>query len=64
MEEALKEAFRLGYLKGFEDSMEGWNGEYGAKYPLELNKDVCEAMEKRVAEFELRQGADGSGAPR
>lgn len=56
MDEALKKAFRLGYLKGFEDSQEGWNGENGAEYPLESNKYVRDAMEKRLAEFEMQQG--------
>lgn len=59
MEEALKEAFRRGYLAGFGDAQEGWNGECGAEYPLESNKSVREAMEKRLAEFDRQQGGGG-----
>lgn len=59
MDEALKEAFRRGYLAGFQDAQEGWNGECGAEYPLESNKSVCEALEKRVAEFDRHKGTGG-----
>lgn len=55
MDEALKEAFRRGYMAGFADSSEGWNGECGPTFPLESDADVCAEMEKRLAEFEAQR---------
>ena len=52
MDEALKEAFRRGYLAGFADSSEGWNGESGPQEPFGEHELVTEEMEKRLAEFE------------
>ena len=49
---AVQVAFRRGYLAGFGDSSEGWNGEFGAECPLEPNESVRQAMELRVPEYE------------
>ena len=49
---ALQDAFRRGYLAGFGDSREGWNGEWGAEYPLESNGSLRQAIELRTLEYE------------
>ena len=49
---AVQDAFRRGYLAGFGDSSEGWNGEPCADYPPETNRSVRQAMELRLLKYE------------
>ena len=53
----VQDAFRRGYLAGFGDSSEGWNGEFGAEYPLELNDPLRKAIELRTLEYECERCA-------
>ena len=54
---AVQDAFRRGYLAGFGDSSEGWNGEFGAECPLESNESVRQAMELRLLKYEYEMEA-------
>ena len=54
---AVKDAFRRGYLAGFGDSSEGWNGEFGADYQPETNRSVLQAMELHLLKYEYEMEA-------
>ena len=54
---AVQDAFRRGYLAGFGDSSEGWNGEFGAECPLESNRSVLQAMELHLLKYEYEMSA-------
>ena len=54
---AVKDAYRRGYLAGVGDSSDGWSGEIGAECPLESNESVRQAMELRLLEYEYEMEA-------
>ena len=54
---AVKDAFRRGYLAGVGDSSDGWSGEPCADYPPETNRYVLQAMELHLLKYEYEMSA-------
>ena len=54
---AVKDAFRRGYLAGVGDASDGWSGEPCADYPPETNRSVLQAIELHLLKYEYEMSA-------